>query len=158
MKFFVTVGIDPGTTGAAALLIDGQFQEILDFDSGDSAGTVFQTWVTLYNIDMVFLEKVHGGAFGGSARKPGGKSMFNFGKAFGWWVGALDYSGVPYRLIQPRRWMAGLVPPKKDRNDKPGLPVARALFPKAPLSLKKHHNRADACLLAWRAYEMLKEG
>jgi hypothetical protein len=52
---------------------------------------------------------------------------------------------MPIHPVQPRVWKAhyGL------KSDKAAsLTTARALYPSAPLNLAKHHNRAEAVLLA----------
>jgi hypothetical protein len=60
---------------------------------------------------------------------------------------ALDIARIEIKVVQPQAWKRfyGLIGSKKKTDS---LPVARALYPAAPLGLQKHHNRADAVLIA----------
>ena len=133
------IGIDPGKTGAMAVLsITGGFLAVHDFEeSFDELKKL-----ALNQPTMVYLEEVH------SMPKQGVASTFAFGENFGWWKGILQAFGVPFKTIRPQDWQKGLVPKRGTLTDKPSLSVARQLYPEAPLNLKKHHNRADAILIA----------
>ena len=133
------IGIDPGKTGAMAVLsITGGFLAIHDFEeSFDELKNL-----ALNQPTMVYLEEVH------SMPKQGVASTFAFGENFGWWKGILQAFGIPFKTIRPQDWQKGLVPKRGTLTDKPSLSVARQLYPEAPLNLKKHHNRADAILIA----------
>jgi hypothetical protein len=54
-------------------------------------------------------------------------------------------------MIRPQAWKAhhSLLKAEKDES----LALARTKWPKAPLSLKKHHGRAEALLIADYARE-----
>ena len=60
---------------------------------------------------------------------------------------AFDIARIEIKAVQPQTWKRhyGLLGSKKKTDS---LPVARALYPDAPLGLQKHHNRADAILIA----------
>ena len=98
-------------------------------------------------VKFAYLEKVH------SMPGQGVVSTFSFGENFGWWQGVLGSLGIPYTTIRPQDWMKKYSLQKSSASDKPGLEVARKLFPEAPLRLKKHHNRADALLIARACWE-----
>ena len=137
------LGIDPGKTGAMAVLDKGgEFVEVVDFEEVLPRIRLLASEAT-----CAYLEKVH------SMRGQGVSSTFSFGENFGWWQGILQALEIPYKLISPQDWQKGLVPKKEKKSEKPGLEVARAVFPMAPLDLKKHHNRADALLIAKVCHE-----
>ncbi len=81
--------------------------------------------------------------------KQGVTSMFNYGKGFGLWLGLLIGIGLPYTLVSPRRWKAAML---SDMPKDKGASILRAkqLFPQcaSQLQLVKHHNRAEAPLIA----------
>ena len=131
-------GIDPGKTGAIAFVSDeGDLREVMDF------GEAFpKLRLLLSQTRFVYLEEVH------AMPKQGVSSTFTFGQNYGWWKGFLQALDVSFKTIRPQDWGKGLVPKKGTITDKPGLDVARQIYPDAPLHLKKHHNRADALLLA----------
>lgn len=145
-----TMGIDPGQTGAAALLVDGQFADVIDFTDGPVVVARIEAWLDLHTVNLAVLESV------GAMPRQGVSSTFKFGANFGWWRGVLDTLAIPYREIRPQIWMKGLVPPKNMAENKPSLPVARRLFPSASLHLQKHNGRSDALLMAFFAYNQLK--
>ena len=141
-----TIGIDPGKTGAVGLLRDGGYVAAADWTSGPEVAGTLRLWLDLYPVGLVALEEVH------SMPKQGVVSSFSFGASWGWWVGLLDALEAPWRLVRPQQWQPGFIGKKASPTDKPGLLVARRLWPEAPLKLAKHHNRADALLIgrwAW---------
>lgn len=139
-------GIDPGKTGAIAFLDEnGTLDSVEDFPQ--SLAVVKDK---VADIKMVYLEEVH------AMPKQGVVSTFTFGENFGWWKGVLSALGIPFRTVRPQDWQKGLVPKRGGMTDKPGLEVARQMFPDAPLSRKKDHNRADALLLAYVCFRDTK--
>ena len=144
MKAFI--GIDPGMTGAAAILTDDGVS-FLDMKNATAAQTVdaFRAWTIEHKIELAVLEQV--GAMPGQ----GVTSMFNFGRSYGWWQGVLDAMGLPWRLVRPQEWQKGLGAAK----GKHGLvEVAQRLFPDATFSGPRGgalSGRADAALMAWWA-------
>lgn len=146
MKERAWIGIDPGKSGAIALVHrDGQ---IVEDWPGDAAGAaeLLLKWRIEYHIELVALERV------GSMPGQGVKSMFSFGENFGTWQGILAASGIPYVMPRPQEWQKGLVSPSDGADAKArSMAVARRLFPDAELDRKKDHGRADALLLAWWA-------
>lgn len=146
MKERAWIGIDPGQSGAAAVIYrDGQ---IVEDWPGDAAGAaeLLLTWRTEFNIVLAALESVH--AMPGQ----GVKSMFSFGQNFGQWQGVMAALTLPYLQPVPQEWQKGLVTKSDGADPKArSLAVARRLFPDVDLSWKKDHGRADALLLAWWA-------
>ena len=139
------IGIDPGKTGAVAILDNkGNYINVLDFGQ-EGLMPALTDYAPV--VKFAYLEKVH------SMPGQGVVSTFNFGENFGWWQGVLGSLGIPYTTIRPQDWMKKYSLHKSSPSDKPGLTVARKLFPEAPLNLKKHHNRADALLIARACWE-----
>lgn len=100
----------------------------------------------------VFVEATHGGTLGTVAANSKGLTL-------GSTLVALQFSGVPYELLQPQTWKRGLgmLMPKAGDKEKKAASLARArmLFPAADLDLQKHHNRAEALLIAHYAQRYL---
>ena len=139
------IGVDPGKTGAVAILDDkGKYINVLDFGQEGLMSALIDYAPV---VKFAYLEKVH------SMPGQGVVSTFSFGENFGWWQGVLGSLGIPYTTIRPQDWMKKYSLQKSSASDKPGLEVARTLFPEAPLHLKKHHNRADALLIARACWE-----
>ncbi|WP_421901278.1 hypothetical protein [Maridesulfovibrio sp.] len=136
------IGIDPGKTGAMALLSAEGDLEIQDWVDAPTVSGKLLEWRSFYQITNVGLERVH------SMPGQGVSSTFKLGENFGIWQGLLLAYGLPFETITPQTWMKSYSMVKKVRNDKPSLTVARQLFPAAPLERKKDHGRADALLLA----------
>lgn len=140
------IGIDPGKSGAAALIFEDG--EIVADWPGDATGAadLLTSWRLEFQVVLVALERVH--AMPGQ----GVKSMFTFGQNFGQWEGILAALSLPCLQPTPQEWQKGLVKASDGADTKTrALTVARRLFPDADLNLKKHHGRADALLLAWWA-------
>jgi len=147
------VGIDPGKQGAVALLVNDEY--FVEDWPGDPAPVVdlLKSWRSQYNILLCGLERVS--AMPGQ----GVVSMFSFGQNLGMWQGILAALKIPYLMPTPQKWQKGLIDGKAAKDPKmKSLITARRLFPKADLSLKKHHGRADALLIAyWAINQMIPE-
>lgn len=146
MKERAWVGIDPGQSGAVAVIFRaGQIVE--DWPGCPArAAELLLNWRIEFNVELAALESVH--AMPGQ----GVKSMFAFGRNLGAWEGLLAALHVGYVMPTPQQWQKGLVMPSDGADPKArSLTVARRLFPDADLSRKKDHGRADALLLAWWA-------
>jgi hypothetical protein len=150
----LTFGIDPGLTGAIAVLLDGEAGQVIDMPTrkvGDW-GEVDAQQLALFLRDQ---RAAHPGAYVsaciekvGARPADGGTSAFRFGETAGKIKGALESLGIPYSRAIPAVWKRhmGLIGTDKD--------AARLLairrFPAAAhlLQRKKDNGRADALLLA----------
>ena len=146
------VGIDPGFTGALA---------VIERDSGP---------IQLYDMPILILGKkkelnrplllelmypwFRGSTIVAIERaqsmpKQGVRSVFNYAQGYGILLGMLSAFAVPHFIVPPTEWkkkmLAGL-PRGKDT----ARFQAMNLFPSVAeqLNLKKHHGRAEALLLA----------
>lgn len=148
----LTIGIDPGNTGAVALVLgDGTLAELRDMplmangkkqqvNAAELSRIICGIRDNFSGVVVCRLEKV--GAMPGQ----GVSSMFNFGMGFGVIQGVLAGAGIPYTLVTPQSWKkrAGLLGKDKDM----ARTVAQQLYPDAPLGRKKDIGRADAILIA----------
>jgi crossover junction endodeoxyribonuclease RuvC len=144
------LGIDVGMMGALAFY-DGSELLIHDMPVFDRSKTKRVDCHTLSNIiamndcDHAFVEQVN--AFG-----MGVSSAFNFGWSCGVIEAVLSCHKVPFTYITPQKWKKALqVPKDKDASRM----RATQLLPEFACNwdLKKHHNRAEAALVAlygWR--------
>jgi hypothetical protein len=148
----VYIGIDAGSVSGALGAIDHDSNYISSFmiDHKDKhiLALVFKSRI-LSIVDpkegaQICMEQVH------AMPKQGISSTWNFARAVGV-ISAVCELTFPnsFTLVSPQRW-------KKhfnltaDKNE--ALDLARKLFPKASLKLKKDINRAEALLIAeyWR--------
>ena len=138
------IGVDPGKTGAAALVHPGGV-EFIDTDKTGEPQILetLRLWVFDYDVHLAVLEKVH------SMPKQGVASTFTFGTNFGWWQCALLSLGVPWRLVPPQTWQKGVIFPRGSKT--PAVDAAERLFPGATFRGTKNGlltGRADAALIA----------
>jgi hypothetical protein len=145
----LTIGIDPGLSGALAILgTDGTFESVHDLPIIRDAKLA---WV-----DGSALQSLILGALGGrtacaviervsSMPAQGIASAFQFGVGFGSILSVVQALHIRIELVTPAVWKRsyGL---SKDKHA--SLHKARLLFPTAELHLAKHDGRAEALLLA----------
>ena len=129
------VGIDPGKSGAIALIRANGVPIVIDYP-GDVALAVdaVRTWTVEYDIALAAVESVH------AMPKQGVVSTFTFGKSFGEWLGILAAMSVSYMLVTPQEWQRGVIhasdgPDPKARS----LTAARRIFPTCELARKLVH-------------------
>lgn len=153
------IGIDPGITGAIAILdANGNYQTVIDMPTmakgkGSSKVKNQINPAALYDVLHVYsgasavLELVN--AMPGQ----GVSSMFSLGDSFGATRAILAALNISTHLVSPQIW-------KKYYKIKSDKEIARAkaiqLFPSAPLARKKDIGRAEALLMAKYAAEKLK--
>lgn len=135
------IGIDPGKSGALAVLQDNRFVQVIPF----SAAAYVAVLRAYQKQDVVCcVEKV------GARPGQGVTSMFNFGHNAGFIEGVLQSFSIPYQLVPPQTW-------KKEfslSSDKAqSIEVCLKLFPDAdlltsPRSRKPNDGMAEAVLLA----------
>lgn len=153
----LTIGIDPGLSGAVGVLRNGGYVAVEDMPivlkgfgtvkyEVDPAGLkrLIQSHVQSTDSPLIFLERVS--AMPGQ----GVSSMFSLGDSFGCAravVGASYYSLI---TETPQTWKKhfGL---GKDKEECRALAIR--LFPEAPLNLKKYVDRAESLLMARYIWE-----
>lgn len=154
----ITVGIDPGISGAIAFLSpDKELLSVWDMPivpdgkkkvvDGLAIRSIFvgeatDEWRLPFEFN-IFIENVH------AMPNQGVTSMFNFGRSFGIVIGVMQGLGIQPTFVQPQAWKKSfdLVGSDKDAARLKAI----ELYPEAPLSRKKDGGRADAILIGCHA-------
>ena len=134
------MGIDPGKSGALAILREGSV-EVVPFDP-EAYLAAFRSLVPADT--RCVLEHV------GSMPGNSGLSMFSFGENFGIIQGMLTATGIPFQLVRPQRWKKEYT---LDHTKEKSIEVCKRLFPGVNLkrtdrSRKDDDNIAEAVLMA----------
>jgi crossover junction endodeoxyribonuclease RuvC len=156
-----SVGIDPGTTGAIALITEDGAVQFWDTPApklkvGKKERHVYDVpaMITiLKNLPtgaIVTIEELH------AMPKNGGLGNFASGFGYGLWMMALSLLAIPHQTVQPAKWKKalGMKKPEGETKDSDKKSVDRMfacqLFPTAVdrMNLVKHHGRADSLLIA----------
>ena len=160
MTYRVTIGIDPGQTGAIAVLADGAFAGFYDMPTVARPAGGQQVNGAELAAQLREIRAAHPGAHVLAVLErvsampgQGVSSMFRFGESFGVVKGVLAAMGWPLHSVSPAAWKrrCGLIGADKDC----ARTLAIQLFPAAAggLTRKKDVGRADALLIAddnWR--------
>jgi len=155
----IIIGVDPGISGAAALIDHNGFLELFDLPA-EEVESNGRTKRKIHAAELanrirdclrrhgaagkhveVWLEDVHAMPSSSSGSGANTSLMHSKGIIEGV-VGALGYR---LNLVNSRKWK-GTFGATSDKAKAIGL--AQGLYPTAPISLKKHHNRAEAVLIA----------
>ena len=140
------IAIDPGKSGGIAVRYPGE--NVIAYNMPDTEGDLRDLFVNIYSPDsptVAYVEKV-GGYIGGPGAP--GSAMFNFGRNFGFILGALSGLYIRTELITPQKWQKklglgtskGLTPTQWKNKLKA---EAQRLFPDIRVTLKT----ADALLI-----------
>ena len=148
----ITIGIDPGLTGAVGVLHDGVFVAVEDMPTVvkgvgsvkrevDAAGLIslLRMYIRSTDYNVLVLEKV--GAMPGQ----GVSSVFSLGDSYGTARTACAAVMSELHQVSPVTWKKHF---KLERDKELSRALAIRLFPAAPLHLKKHDGRAESLLLA----------
>lgn len=153
-----TIGIDPGLSGAIAILRCGEFVSVFDIPTMAKGGAgkvkneIDPTGMLRFlraNLDAkdgvkALLERV------GSMPGQGVSSVFSLGDSFGCCRSVLACAAIPFITAQPAKWKKHFgLPAEKEQ----ARALAIKLFPDAELHLKKHIDRAEALLMAKYLWE-----
>ncbi len=159
------IGIDPGVNGAVGVISsDGKFVDAFEMPTVLANKTGNKQMVNVPELARLLrshvreaggeifaiIEKVQPmpsqqGAPGEERRSMGASSAFSFGKSVGAISATVHTLGISLEEVMPGVWKKAMqLGNVKDQS----RTVAQRLWPDAPLGLKKHHNRAEALLLA----------
>src|ERR1700733_9902082 len=150
----IVAGVDPGLSGAVALLdaATGAVIDILDMPTlALSRGGKNKLELDPHSLAAALGRDRIGHAFVenvGAMPGQGVSSVFSFGKSYGVVIGVLATLGVPMSFVAPAAWKRALqVPAAKDgarARASQLLPAAACHWP-----LVKHDGRAEAALIAY---------
>lgn len=144
------IGIDPGLSGAIAIVNDDEilFHDMPIIPCPWSAkkrmvdGFAFMEILKDYIGAQLTIEIVH------SMPKQGVSSVFTFGQSFGTVVGIIQAMGISMKGVRPQAWKSkcGLINQGKDAS----RVLAIQMYPHLAeqLKLKKHNGRSDALFIA----------
>lgn len=156
----ITLAIDIGLTGAIAAIDSRGSCSIADLPTlpdgkggkgqridGRALLHLVRQFVPAGEAGLALFEDVRPRPTGNGGRQ--GNTMHSQGsmmRSRGIVEAVLDIARLEVRVVQPQSWKRfyGLI--GKDKAD--SLRVAQALYPLADLRLAKHHNRAEALLIA----------
>lgn len=146
------LGIDPGLTGALALLgADRQVEFLADLPIIRDRSLA---WCDGGALQSMLLDAIRGRPCRAVVErvsampKQGVASSFAFGVGFGSILGVLQALHLPLELVTAAAWKRTL---GLSSDKRASLHKARLLFPSAELGLAKHDGRAEALLLAYHA-------
>ncbi|MEM0953321.1 MAG: hypothetical protein AAGI24_04195 [Pseudomonadota bacterium] len=156
----IVAGIDPGLTGAIALLeqSSGELIETIDMptltgssgkgevNAAEVAHLLASRSVGHCKIELVNAQPARPSKPGERPRGMGAASAFNFGRDFGKLLGICAALEIPYTLVTPVKWKRAANVAKRDKDY--ARTVAQQLYPTADLARKKDIGRADAILIA----------
>jgi crossover junction endodeoxyribonuclease RuvC len=150
----IFVGIDPGLSGAVAVIYPHGQIDIFDTPTltvvgektkrkynGSGMASILEPFQT--EEVLVILESVH------SMPKQGVASSFSFGEGLGIWKGILSAYKLPLEMPSPQRWKKALLADQGKNKDASRFKAIQ-LFPTIAdqLSRVKDDGRAEALLMA----------
>jgi len=150
----VYIGIDPGKSGAVAVINNNQNILLLEDWPGNeiAAASIIRDLIKAYpDHHSGIYEYSIKAAIERSQSMPGQgvRSMFVFGTNYGIWQGVLAAFQIPFIIPTPQAWQKGIISKAKDK--KPALAAASRMFPLAELYGPRgggKDGRADALLIA----------
>jgi crossover junction endodeoxyribonuclease RuvC len=143
------IGIDPGLTGAIAVLSPtGELERLADLPVIRDGRLA---WIDGGGLQSFLLDTLYGRPARAIVERvsamprQGVASSFSFGVGFGSILSILQARHLPIELVTPGVWKRAL---GLSSDKSASLHKARLLFPSAELHLAKHDGRAESLLLA----------
>lgn len=154
------IGLDIGCEGAIGVVDqEGSYVSVTDMPM-----TSFGKFKFIDGMELLVVLRAIVGAGKGrvyieapSAMIPGGGiiAASQIGRMLGGAVATVAIKGLPYELLSSQKWKTALgiaftrgeKPTDREKKER-SLNMARSRYPAAELSLQKHHNRAEALLIA----------
>jgi crossover junction endodeoxyribonuclease RuvC len=139
----IVLGVDPGLSGALALLDNRVLVAVCDMPVMDSRvdSVTLSDVIKSWNPDEAVVEKV------ASMPGQGVASTFKFGMSYGAVLGVLGALQIPVRHIRPTQWKtAAHIGSDKEK----ARALAIDIWPHmaTEMARKKDHGRAEAALIA----------
>jgi crossover junction endodeoxyribonuclease RuvC len=155
----LTIGIDPGLSGAVGVLRDGSYLAVFDMPTvSKGSGSVKQEVdaaglaAILQQFDdarMCVIERVN------AMPRQGSSSTFSLGDSFGCARAVVAALQISLSYVSPVAWKKHF---KLGSDKEFSRALAVRMYPSAPLNLKKHADRAEALLMARWLYETQAKG
>ena len=151
----ISIGIDPGLTGAIAVIGGETGNEIELFDmptsakltgKGQQLNLAALHFLLHDRLGEVWLEQV------GPMPGQGVTSMFGFGRTVGQIEGIVSALGLPVQYVTPQRWKRPLGLIGRDKDAARTLAIQRFPAVASMLARKKDCGRADALLIAYHGW------
>lgn len=147
------IGIDPGLSGAVAIVDEDGALEVVDAPVVVVKNTR-RDYLVANMAGLLLNHVVHGPVVAALEQgipmpRQASNTTYLMGRGGGLWEGALSALGIPYDLVPPQKWKKALgIPPKSDKGASRML--AARLFPaNADLFARvKDDGRAEAALIA----------
>lgn len=149
------IGIDPGISGAVALLFGHDFERLWDMPVETKKSGRHQIDSAMLLVISREIQELSAPGdriiaaleMTSAAPKQGVSGMFSMGDSFGCARMLLASVGAEIHLVAPNSWKKIM---KLNKDKEYSRSVARRLYPTAQqfLERKKDHNRAEALLLA----------
>lgn len=143
------LGIDPGSAGGIAVIVDGELVECIAMPQTEH--DINEIFERHSDAKLAYLEQVH------SMPKQGVASTFKFGQNYGFLRGLLVANKITFLDITPNVWQKTLgikavkdEPKTAHKNRLKGY--AQQMFPRQKFTLKN----CDAALIAWYGWLMCK--
>ncbi|MDA8260240.1 MAG: crossover junction endodeoxyribonuclease [Betaproteobacteria bacterium] len=150
----VIIGLDPGVSGAVGVLTEsGKFVDVFDMPTVLANKSSNRQMVNAYELANLLRSQLTNAPADvvaitegvNAMPEQGVSSVFAFGKSYGILLGVLAALGISTHIVSPAKWKAYFaLGREKDQSRE----LAQRMWPAAPLGLKKHHNRAEALMLA----------
>ena len=137
----IVYGIDVGTTGAIAVLVNGRLEQVDDLPSHHASNGVVRR--RLDPAGLAARIRAYRGQYGVDAEL----AVFSLGYSAGTVGGVVASLGIPSLYVAPATWKRAMgLGADKARSQA----LASQMFPTMAghWALAKHHNRAEAALLA----------
>lgn len=146
------LGIDPGKTGAMALVC-GKYLEIHDFKNTLASQKALSVLKSKFSIKFCILEKVWLRAEERDVKKA--ETLIRNAQM---WEDLLILNGIDYEKYAPETWRAGLVKKNMQGRKQAYVKKAREIFKEYPAWQFNRPGRAEAALIAWRAWRHVSAG
>lgn len=160
----ITIGVDPGLSGALAMLRDGvELLHLSDMPTVEGAGVVKRI-VDAPALRVTLLDALHAHFREDESIKAlvertsampgqGVSSMYSMGHSRGVVEGVLAGCGVEFYLVPPADWKRNM---GYTADKEPIRREMQRLYPSADLKFKKHADRAEALAMALYLHRQLK--